>query len=614
MLICGARSLLTDFIEARRFGSQRAGGYWVMVEAQAATAPSVFAPHRQRADWFVIPADWLAEVAGVPSVQIDRRHGPIVHRSHLPLLAQRFSEVARSLERSRLDRPSDREALDQATIPLGWKLRPYQHVGREFILSRRGALVADQMRLGKSPQAIASHDPASGPLVVVAPLATREVWLSWFRRRWPEVRPIVLSGRIVDRSAPRKLRKQRVDRGYTLVDGTCFDPNVVARAPIIFCNYDVLTSWKTLGGLDQSIGTLVLDEAHLLSNRKARRTQAAVFLSTAARRVVALTGTPLWNKPAGLYPILSCLCSGGFGKYYEFAVRYAAGRNGPHGFVADGSSHEEEFRLRMSEVMIRRTWQDVASDLPPIERTVETVAISENQAHAIELEAERVRNHAKRSTAIGALARFRRLLARLKVDGAIDAALRVLQSGERVVVWTWHRDVALKIEDTLAKQGFPGFVLTGKTNAETRDLILDRWRTCDAAPLVITMAVGQVGIDLSAARQAVFAELDFTPSVVAQAEMRVFAATRPTAVTYVIVDHEIDRKILDALQTKCETAFRLGVPAAETAIEVLTQAFAHKSSADEFQALADAVLRDHPEIDEDDDYHGALWNHDWETE
>jgi SWI/SNF-related matrix-associated actin-dependent regulator 1 of chromatin subfamily A len=305
---------------------------------------------------------------------------------------------------------------------------------------------------------------------------------------------------------------------------------------------------------------------------------------------------------------------GAWGKYYAFACRYADGRDGAHGFVADGSSNEEEFRLRMREVMIRRTWPEVVSDLPAMERTVETVDVSETQAHQLELEAERVRNVKKRTTQVGALARFRRLLARLKVDGAIDAALRVLQGDERVVIWTWHRDVALKIEDALEKQGFPGFVITGQTKVDTRDLILNRWRTAKSAPLVITMSVGQVGIDLSAARHAVFAELDFTPSVVAQAEMRVFSPQRPSAITYIIIDHEIDRKILEALQTKCETAFRLGVPAAETAIDVLSRAFAVDAGSDDLQHLVAAIMADHPEVDEDDSYHGALWDHDWEAD
>jgi len=210
------------------------------------------------------------------------------------------------------------------------------------------------------------------------------------------------------------------------------------------------------------------------------------------------------------------------------------------------------------------------------------------------------------------------LLAQLKLDGAIDVAKRVLDGGERVIVWTWHRDIALKIEEALAKQGFPGFVVTGSTNPDIRGEIFDRWRAHPCSPLCITLSVGQVGIDLSAARQEVFAELDYTPSIVAQAEMRPFNGKQPIAATYVIIDHEIERKILEALQTKCDFALRLGIPAAESAIEVIASGFTGVGgglgTADDFAALANAVLTDHPEDEADNDYHGTLWTFDWEAE
>jgi len=210
------------------------------------------------------------------------------------------------------------------------------------------------------------------------------------------------------------------------------------------------------------------------------------------------------------------------------------------------------------------------------------------------------------------------LLANLKVEGAIDAAKRVLDGGERVIVWTWHRDMALKIEESLAEQGYPGFVVSGSTPIDLREPIFNRWRTHDKpTPLCITLSVGQVGIDLSAARQEVFAELDYTPAVVAQAEMRPFNGLQPVAATYVIIDHDIERRILEALQTKCELAFRLGVPAAESAIDVIASGFTGIGGGaltdDDLTALASAVLADHPEDEDDHDYHGTLWNYDWEA-
>jgi SNF2 family DNA or RNA helicase len=579
-------------------------------------------PHPKRRDWFAIPSAWLPEIAASPQVQLDARLGAIVHRSHLPLLAKTHPEVAiflsdlGSLARLESDRSSDRAAFDAETDANGWKLRGYQHDGREFIRARRGTLLADSMRVGKTAQIIASHDEDLGPLFVVAPLATREVWLSWFKRRWPNVRPVVLAGRRIERANPAKPVKSRRDRGFDLLDGAHFDAQRLADAKLIFCNYDILGAWKELNG--RRIGTFVLDEIHLVSQRHSRRAQAAVFAANLAERVIGATGTPIWNKPSGLFTTLSCLCPAAFGAFFDYASRFCDARPGSHGYVYDGASNEDEFRLRMSEIMLRRTWQDVSGELPAIDRSVEVVDVTEDQQFQIEKEAERVRDHAGRTTAIGALARFRRLLAKLKVGVAVDVSRRILQSGEKVIVWTWHRDIALKIEDDLAKSDFPGFVVSGSTPMNLREDILNRWRAHPgAAPLVITLSVGQVGIDLSAARYEVFAELDFTPSVVAQAEMRPFSPLRPSFATYVIIDHDVDRRILAALQDKCDTAFRMGVPAAESTIGVLASAFARLvDGPDDFDALAKAIMMEHPEVedlDEGSNYHGSLWNYDWEA-
>jgi hypothetical protein len=64
---------------------------------------------------------------------------------------------------------------------------------------------------------------------------------------------------------------------------------------------------------------------------------------------------------------------------------------------------------------------------------------------------------------------------------------------------------------------------------------------------------------------------------------------------------------------------QLGIPAAESAIEVIASGFTGVGgglgTADDFIALANAVLADHPELDDgDDEYHGAMWTLDMEAE
>jgi SWI/SNF-related matrix-associated actin-dependent regulator 1 of chromatin subfamily A len=327
------------------------------------------------------------------------------------------------------------------------------------------------------------------------------------------------------------------------------------------------------------------------------RTQAALALSPRAARVVALSGTPLWNKPIGLWPILACLNPGAWGTYYSFGERYSDGKKGAWGFRATGVSHVDEFRARMSEVALRRTWEDVAADLPPVTRSVEVADLSSDQAREVDFAAEAVRVAGATRTPVGELARYRQLVGHLKIPATVEAVKALVQEGETaLVVWCWHRAVAGALVTAFSRE-FQGqlvsLAVTGDDPIEIRDTKLAFWRGEAGGILVITMAVGQTGIDLSRARHAVFAELDFTPSVVAQAEARTYAPSRPSAATYLVVDHRVERALADALVKKCDLGAVLGTPAAEAAVDILRQAF-DVAEVGDLERLRAAVLEDLP--------------------
>jgi SWI/SNF-related matrix-associated actin-dependent regulator 1 of chromatin subfamily A len=512
-------------------------------------------------EWYGVPRKYVEIVGQIPQCRFSASGLPIVHRSVLVVLRQDdptlpdLSPVVDQVERDR---------FDAATDKLGWKLRQYQHRGREFVRSRRGSILALQMRMGKTPTIVASHDMASGPLVVIAPLTTRHVWNDWFKRRWPDIEPVNVTGRK-------------------------YDADLVTGAKIVFGHYDILSSWQSLAARLRP-GTLVFDEGHVLSKPKSQRTQAALLISTFAQRVVMATGTPLWNKPAGLWPMLACLHPGGWGKFYDYATRYCSGRSGSHGFVHDEPSNIDEFQRRMSDVMLSLTWNDVADELPPTHHAIIDAPLTEGEAYEVELLAEQVRDASRIRTPIGELARFRRLVGHLKIQPTVNRVNELLDASEPVVVWTWHRDIAQQIAKRVnAQRGTEvAKAIDGNTPAKMREAAFD-WFRQGAHVLVLTLGVGQVGIDLSHARHEVFAELEFTPATIAQAEMRTFSPQRSMYVEYVVLDHPIDRRLTEILVQKCQIAQRMGVPAAETAIDMLGTCFALNETADMDRLMA-AVL------------------------
>jgi SWI/SNF-related matrix-associated actin-dependent regulator 1 of chromatin subfamily A len=511
---------------------------------------STVEPHPQRRDWWIWRNPdplWCSAYGDVPGLQPwgdgARVLGIQFHRSHLPLMPVQPSIV-----------PRYPEAVGRGMFlaEKGINLRPYQAQDLPFLMERRGTLLAYEMRLGKTLTACVAHDPSDGMLVVVGPLVSRDVWREWIERVYG-VPPLVLSGRTNVELQP----------GY----------------PAYFIHYDVLEA-HTPFFTGQKIGTLVLDEVHLLQSGKAKRSQAAAILAVRSTRILGLSGTPMWNNADSLYQILHLVSPGAWGNHHDFGVRYADGRATSHGWQYKGVSRGEEMRARLAEVMVRRRWADVAPDLPPTTRVIEPVEVPLAKLAAI----ESATMHALLARGTGGVAQYlavlRRKLGDLKGRPAVDAAARIMMDGHKVVVWAWHREVADHIAtwlgQSLGKAGkdispvYPVFRLRAEDSQDARMEQVERFRaTAGPAVMVAGIAVGGVAIDLSCATHAVFAELEWIPAMVYQAEMRTFHPSRPHVVTYLVADVPVEMRLIEALGAREGFQAALGLGGDEVARMVL---------------------------------------------
>lgn len=388
-----------------------------------------------------------------------------------------------------------------------------------------------------------AHDPDTGPLVVVAPLSVRGVWRRWFSRLWPDVAPHFVEGREMDVEA-------------------------LKAAPIIFLHPDVIARHR-LSSVRP--GTLIVDEAHLFSNWKSQRTEGLLFYTPSAYRTVVLTGTPLWNRSNGLWPLLAACAPGAWGSHFLYSQRYCTPTLTEYGWSYGEVSNADEWVARRNEIMIARGWRDVMPDLPPIERELVLVPLDPNELRELDLLAAQLRTKS-RSLTVEDLGRYRQATGLYKVPFAVTDAKRVLDAGNRIVVWAWHKTVVQAIAKQLRDAGYPVVTVTGDDSEKKRDKVLDAWRaSSQPTALVLTIAVGQVGIDLSAAPEEVFAEVDWTPAVVSQAEMRPFDPTRILRVRYLVLNHEIDLALVSAVKGKVEVGSSIGVSAAGSMFSLPTE-------------------------------------------
>jgi SWI/SNF-related matrix-associated actin-dependent regulator 1 of chromatin subfamily A len=392
-------------------------------------------------------------------------------------------------------------------------LFPHQIEGATFLASRSAALLADEQRVGKTAAAIRACDYVMAhKILVVTTASARAQWGREFRE-WGFPRDVQVVFKSSERIRPEA---DVVVVAWSMV-GT-MQPDLAARGP-----WDVL----------------LLDESHAAKNPTAKRTRA-VFntdqtappngLFTSARRVWCLSGTPVPNSPADMWPMLNALdpgCAGGL-TYDEFIARYCVVKPVRYGNtvrdVIKGGKNLEELNERVKGFWLRRTQKDVGIQ-PPIfsvfALTVDKLPPElrdDPEAQAV-LDAWETGETKSLEMHLGPI---RRLTGHMKAHAVVAAAKEMLEDGQidKLVLMAWHVDVLDILWTGLAEFGVTG--IDGRTGAKTRDAAV-KYFNRRTGPRVFVGQITAAGeaIDLSAAAELWFVESSFVPKDMSQAAMRI---------------------------------------------------------------------------------------------
>jgi SWI/SNF-related matrix-associated actin-dependent regulator 1 of chromatin subfamily A len=360
--------------------------------------------------------------------------------------------------------------------PADKELWPFQRADLSYALRRKNTLVGDQPGLGKTPTAICfANEIRAKRVLVICPANIRRQWANrireWSTMRWPYiVYPVLNSGRGVHPEAE-----------WTVVS---YD---LARTPAIGAalargKYDLL----------------IIDEAHYAKSIDAARTHAlfgdhtgtmreairddigeiigynVLFEALAGRseRVLALTGTPLPNRPREAYTLARNLCfdaidwmsEASFKDRFNPSARMEGKRKDGTTYIYNkeeaGRHGELNNRLR-SHFMCRHLKRDVAPQLKlPIYDIVlvdETAAVrqalaAESLLH-LDPDDENVFSNAMAEIP-GDVARVRHMMGVAKAPFVAEYVKMILDGGEdKVFVFGWHIEVLDILQHALQKFG-----------------------------------------------------------------------------------------------------------------------------------------------------------------
>jgi len=435
-------------------------------------------------------------------------------------------------------------------------LFPHQVEGIAFLLGRRRALLADDMGLGKTRQSILAMVEAEpeGPYLVVCPASIKRNWAREIEIVLPEATTIIVN------PAPLPIRD--------------FNEWVIINYELLGKNLDHLREFDWRG--------VVFDEAHYLKNYQSQRSKNAAKLVKEIKVnpvVHALTGTPMTNRPRDLFPILQ-LVNHPLGKsFLSFAKRYCDAYQGDFGWVADGASNLDELTVQLHGVMLRRT-KDEVLDLPPKVRTwldveLHPYAIQHYNGlvkeflskfespdaiyglpESLEMSDE-TRDDLEESidttdlgTRMGRITQVRRAIAFIKCRHTIKFVENALEQGEKVIIFTAFLNTMERFNQHF---GDRAVYVTGEVPAQKRQDRVDQFQNDENTRLFIAnMHLAGVGLNLTAARQVVFNDLDWVPANHWQAEDRAYriGQTGTVNVTYMIATGTIDSFVKTVLETK----------------------------------------------------------------
>lgn len=427
------------------------------------------------------------------------------------------------------------EAVAMAKDP-----RRYQAQAAELCFRRGRLLLADDVGLGKTVSALTLIARTEvRPAVVVCPPSLQRQWVEKLQEFTPQFLP-----HLVAKTAPYRL------------------PEFFGQGPdVVVIPYSKLAGgWA--GVLASYARTIVFDEIQELRRAGSQKYSAALELVDRASWLLGLSATPVYNYGEEIFSVFQVLHPGSLGAEDEFRREWCADAD-----TAGGRKIKDPRAFgswaRENGLILRRTRAEVARELPPVERVIHAVESDPAAIAAIEsdmdalartLLAERETEKGEKFRAAEEFSLKLRQATGIAKAPYVAAFVRMLvESGEKVVLFGWHRGVYDIWREKLKDLRLD--LYTGSETAAQKHAVAQKFRDGELDVLVISLRSG-AGLDglQDVAHVAVFGELDWSPGVHEQCIGRIHRDGQavPVIVYYLVSDEGSDPTISRILGLKRE--------------------------------------------------------------
>ena len=392
-------------------------------------------------------------------------------------------------------------------------LYPFQREGVEWLRDRDGAILADDMGVGKTVQVIFAmrqlfQQAAIRGALVLCPKSLVDVWDREITRWAPELGAVVLSppGRIREQAWRTILGRRHVV--ITNYEQLREPPAVLLRAETR--GEPGASSARSNGPPAEPLDLLVADEAHRLRNFGSR--VASGIDRIPRRRFWALTGTPIERDLEDLATLLSLVA--------------------PRRFApSDSRLHPSSLRSAARSYILRRRKDEVLKELPPVVDRTEDVELTPEQSAAYRATLAAYRENPAPGAELALLTKLGLLCdveeesgASSKLDWIAERLREVRRRGEKAVVFSHRLPPLGALEGRLAERWDHRVFrrLDGSMGRAERDLAVRDFRN-DPSVFVLAASsrVGGEGLTLVEANHLFLVNQWWNPSANDQARDRV---------------------------------------------------------------------------------------------
>jgi non-specific serine/threonine protein kinase len=411
-------------------------------------------------------------------------------------------------------------------------MRPYQLKGFAWLqfMTRLGlgACLADDMGLGKTIQVIAlllaRQQEVKTPALLVVPASLVGNWKAEVAKFAPDLKLFIAHPSVTSR------------------EGLDFAVEHTAEAlrgcDAMLTTYQFLQRTEAWQAHPWSV--VILDEAQAIKNPGSASTKAVKRLQATTR--IALTGTPVENRPGDLWSLFDFLNPGLLGGSTAFADAVKRCGKSSEGFAP--------LRRLVKPYILRRmkTDRSIITDLPDKIETKAFCGLTKRQATiyaklvdqlAKMLNDKDMEPIKRQGLVLGFLLKFKQICnhpSHWNGDGAwnpedsgkftrlAEICSELAERRERALIFTQFQETCDPLARFLATVfGREGLILHGSTSVKKRPQLVESFQQPGGSPfMVISVKAGGTGLNLTAASHVIHFDRWWNPAVENQATDRAF--------------------------------------------------------------------------------------------